>query len=146
MNVLAISTFFLLLPIFVFLRSKRASAYEYILVLLLSVNILTSFVFWSNPIHQPVLKSDDIMEISMVHLYDGIFAKISFICFMFYIFFIKIIDFKYKVWFFIFLVLSSYTFYYSDAYSTDQWCSHGHIWYHLAFHIFVSMGASIAFL
>jgi hypothetical protein len=73
---LSITTLFLLFPIVIFVYNKNKPIWEIILAVLLVTNILLSFLFWSNPVKK-----------SAVHVYDGIFAKISYILFPMYILF-----------------------------------------------------------
>jgi len=132
---LSITTLFLLFPIIIFIQNYKSNIYETILASLLLVNIILSFLFWINP-----------MKNSLMHFYDGIFAKISCILFSFYILFIKDIEYKIKLIFFIILLLSSIIFYYSNKNSKKNWCSKEHLICHSIFHILISIGCSIAFI
>jgi len=132
---LSITTLFLLFPIIIFIYNYKNNICETILASLLLLNIILSFLFWINP-----------MENSLIHFYDGIFAKISFILFSFYILFIKDIEYKIKLIFFIILLLSSIIFYYSNKNSKKNWCSKEHLICHSIFHILISIGCSIAFI
>ena len=132
---LSITTLFLLFPIIIFIYNYKNNICETILALLLLINIILSFLFWINPI-----------EKSLIHFYDGIFAKISFILFSFYILFIKDIEYKIKLIFFIILLLSSIIFYYSNKNSKKNWCSKEHLICHSIFHILIRIGCSIAFI
>jgi len=133
--ILSITTLFLLFPIFIFLYNENQSIWEIILVLLLVSNIILSFLFWRNPI-----------ENSLIHFYDGIFAKISYILFPIYILFIKNIGYKIKLLFLIILFISSIMFYYSSINSKKKWCSSKHLVCHSIFHFLISIGCCIAFI
>jgi hypothetical protein len=131
---LAITTLFLFFPIIVFLYNKNKNILETGLALLLIINIILSFLFWMNPI-----------EKSLIHVYDGIFAKISFVLFTIYILFIKDIDYKIKLISVILLLLTSIMFYYSTL-KSKNWCSKQHLVCHSIFHFLSSVGCSIAFI
>jgi hypothetical protein len=132
---LSITTLFLLFPIIIFFYNKNQTIWEIILVLLLITNIILSFLFWSKSI-----------EKSLIHFYDGIFAKISYILFSIYILFIKDIKYKIRLVFLIILFVSSIIFYYSNINSTKNWCSNKHLVFHSIFHFLISIGSSIAFI
>jgi hypothetical protein len=103
--------------------------------LLLLTNIFLSFLFWLNPIKN-----------SLIHFYDGILAKISYILFTIYILLIKDIKYKIKLAFLIILFISSIMFYYSNVNSNKKWSSYEHLVCHSIFHLLISIGASIAFI
>ena len=130
---LSLSTLFLFFPIIIFLYNEKKTNWETILALLLLINIILSFSFWINPI-----------EKSTIHIYDGFFAKISYILFTIYILFIKEIDYKIRIVSLIILLLTLIMFYYSNI-KSKKWCSNQHIVYHFIFHLVSSMGCSIAF-
>jgi len=132
---LSVSTLFLLLPIFLYMIKTNHDIYEVILVILLFINVIISYLFWYTG-----------TEHSILHIYDGIFAKISYLCFSIYIFFIKKIESKLKFISFLLLFISSILFYYSNQYSKQKWCSQKHVIFHSMFHFVVSIGTSIAFL
>lgn len=132
---LSITTLFLLFPIIIFVYNKNKIIWETILVMLLLTNIILSFLFWINPI-----------EKSLIHYYDGVFAKISYILFSIYILFIKDIEYKIKLAFLIILFLSSIMFYYSNINSEKKWCSKNHVVCHSIFHFLISAGCCIAFI
>ena len=132
---LSITTLFLFFPIIIFLYNKNKTILEIILALLLLTNIFLSFLFWSNPI-----------ENSLIHFYDGILAKISYILFPIYILFIKDIKYKIKLTFLLILFISSIMFYYSNVNSKKNWCSHEHLVCHSIFHFLIGIGSSIAFI
>jgi hypothetical protein len=143
------TSFFLLFPIMVFIfkdsyaktslhsvfYNNKHSIYENMLALLLLINIVLSFLFWSDPI-----------EKNAIHFYDGIFAKISYVCFSIYILFIKNIDYKWKLLFLLFLSSATMMFYYSNQCSKENWCCKSHLTCHSIFHLFTSLGSSIAFI
>lgn len=133
-NILSLSTLFLLFPIFCINNNKK-NFYEIILKLLLSINVILSFLFWINPIKN-----------SLIHFYDGIFAKISFIVFSMYIIFIKVIEYKIKLIFLIILFLSSIMFYHSNNNSKYKWGCKKHLICHFIFHFLITLGCSLAFI
>ena len=132
---LSTTTLFLLFPIIIFFYNKNKTIWEIFLVLLLLTNIILSFLFWSNSI-----------EKSLIHFYDGIFAKISYILFSIYVLFIKDTKYKIRLAFLIILFASSFMFYYSNNNSTKNWCSRKHLVFHSIFHFLTSIMCSIAFI
>jgi len=132
---LSITTLFLLFPIYFFLYNKNKTIEETVLALLLLMNIIISFLFWTIS-----------TENSLIHFYDGIIAKISYISFSIYILFIKVITYKIKLIFLIILCLSSVMFFYSDIHSKKNWCSKEHLICHSIFHLLISVGCCIAFI
>jgi hypothetical protein len=106
---LSITSLLLFFPIIVFLYNKNKTNCEIILSFLLLTNIFLSFLFWCNPI-----------EKSVIHFYDGILAKISYILFTIYILFIKDITYRLKMVFVMILSISSIMFYYSNLNSKKK--------------------------
>ena len=132
---LCISTLLLLFPIIIFYCNVNKTIPEIVLAFLLTNNIIISFLFWKNPIKN-----------SLLHYYDGIFAKISYVVFPIYILFIKDIDYFLKILFTVIFLLSTTLFYCSNYHSKDCWCSKKHIIYHSLFHLVISIGTSFAFI
>lgn len=132
---LSVSSLFLFFPIIVYIYNDRTNMYETALVLVLLSNLGLSFVFWTSS-----------LENSLLHFYDGLFAKISYLLFSTYILFIKPLKYKIKLLFLVLLCLSTTLFYYSNHYSKKNWCSNHHLVCHSAFHFLVSIGCSIAFI
>ena len=132
---LSLTSLFLLFPIIIFSFNVNKTIPEIILAFLLINNIILSFLFWKNPIKN-----------SLLHFYDGITAKISYILFPIYVLFIKNIDYTNKIVFAITFISSSIMFYYSNNYSKRCWCSNQHILCHSIFHLLITIGTTIAFL
>ena len=132
---LVASTLFLLFPFIIFSIKKDANNYERFLALLLFINIVVSFSFWLNPVQN-----------SLIHFYDGVFGKISYVLFSVYILFIKRITNHIKLLFLFILISSSYSFYCSHSKSSNGWCCDEHILYHITFHMLISLGTAVAFL
>jgi hypothetical protein len=132
---LSFTSLFLLIPIIIFSFNENKTTSEFILAFLLINNIILSVLFWKNPIKN-----------SLIHFYDGIVAKISYIIFPIYVIFLKDIEYNNKLVFSITFISSSVMFYYSNNYSKICWCSNHHILCHSIFHILISIGTSIAFI
>jgi hypothetical protein len=135
---LVISSLFLSIPLFVFFinsKNKNTYTYEFILALLLFINICFSLMFWMCPIKD-----------SLIHIYDGLFAKFSAVLFVIYVFIYKKISYSLKTLCFTILLLCILLFYYSNKYSTNDWCSDKHILCHSIFHVLVSIGNSFDFI
>jgi hypothetical protein len=137
---LSTTSLFLIFPIIFFFKNLQMCnefefKFELILAFLLLINIIFSFLFWTNPVKN-----------NLIHFYDGIFGKISYIFFPIYIIFIKDIKLMIKIIFIIILSLSSIMFYYSNKNSKLNWCCSKHLIYHSIFHISISIGCCIAFI
>ena len=127
------SSFLLLFSIIIFLKNPNKNLYNKSLCFLLFINMILSYLFWLNPI-----------EKSLIHYYDGILAKISFLLFSIYTLFIKEIDTKTKINFILILLSTLFLFYNSNYYSIIKWCSNDHILCHFLFHILIMLGCLIA--
>uniref|UniRef100_A0A6C0BB42 Uncharacterized protein n=1 Tax=viral metagenome TaxID=1070528 RepID=A0A6C0BB42_9ZZZZ len=132
---LSFTTLFLLFPIIIYINNPKKTVSETILAFLLFANISFSFFFWLYPTQN-----------SIIHLYDGVLAKISYIVFFIYILFIKEIKYKFKLLFLMIFLFSAGMFYYSNHYSKESWCSKQHLVCHSLFHLLISIGSAIAFL
>lgn len=135
MSTLAISTLFLLIPLYIFMTNTDKNMYEVILVLFLTINVIVSFIFWMNPVQH-----------SRIHYYDGIFGKITFVMVTIYVLFIKRINDTARTIFHLILTASLILFYISDTCSTKEWCCREHIVCHFIFHFFISIGCIFAFI
>jgi len=130
------SSLLLSIPLCVFAYNKKyAPMYEYFLALLLFINMGLSFSFWMYPINK-----------CTIHIWDGIFGKISLLLFSAYILFIKPLHYSLKLAFLCILLTSLTAFYYSDKHSAITWGSAKHIEYHCIFHIFIMFGCIFAFI
>ena len=132
---LSLTSLIMIIPLIIFSYKPYKTIHEILLAFLLLNNSILSFLFWKNPIKN-----------SSIHLYDGIFAKISYTLFPVYILFIKDTNYIIRLIFIIAFTMSSIMFYYSNTYSKKCWCSNKHILCHSIFHIFIIIGTSIAFI
>lgn len=127
------STLFLCIPLILY-WTYPSTKIEHGLALLLTMNVILSLLFWSNPIqHSPL------------HKVDAIFAKISYVCFVVYVLCIKEMTWLFKLLFGSLLLLSTLLFYYSHL-NSIEWCSPEHVMFHSMFHAVTSAGCSLAFL
>ena len=132
---LLFSSLFVLLPLSFFYFKEDKNNYEYFLALLLIINLILSLLFWSNPIKQ-----------GLIHKIDAFFARVSLICFILYIIFLKNTTNSCKT---IFLIISSIgiaMFLYGDKESSKDWCSKNHTNCHMFFHTFAFIAACCAFV
>ena len=133
------SSFYFFFPIVVFFyRYPIVSSiryYEYILATLLSLNIVFSSIFWSNPLFG-----------NSIHRLDAFFGRISLICFTIYTLLLKSIGIFYKIAFLLSLCTAMYFFYYSTLHSSRDWCSVKHVSCHFMFHVFITLGCIFTFL
>jgi hypothetical protein len=102
---------------------------EYVLASFLIITIIFSQLFWSNPIKQ-----------SNIHKIDAIIAKIVIFSFILYTLYYK---FKYN--YLLILLAIAISFYFSNHYSTKEWCSNKHLCCHGSLHIFCFLATFYAF-
>jgi hypothetical protein len=131
---LKITNLLLFFSLLYFYFQSKKNIYECILAFMLLLIIICSQLFWSNPIQN-----------SFIHIIDALVAKVTIICFVIYIFF-----FKKKTWLGIpsaIIILSCIcsSFYLSNLYSTEEWCSEIHIVFHGIMHLFCFIGTFFAF-
>jgi hypothetical protein len=130
------STNYLLFPIILFaMNLQKMDRCRIFLAILLLINVCLSFLFWINPVKN-----------SVIHLCDGLFAKLSVIVFSFYVFFIKQVHIFIKIYFAMMLLFALYCFYYSNKYSSIEYCTNEHVTCHSIFHMWVGLGCIVAFV
>jgi hypothetical protein len=143
-NNIVASSLLLGLPILYFIFVKEyqivkedqiVDAYiESILSGLLLCNMFLSILFWSYPIVNTTLYFIDIRM-----------AKLSVVIFSLYTVFYKTCSLWYKGSFLLCLFGSSIFFFKSRNYGLREWCCNEHIFNHLFFHIFISLGCFFTF-
>ena len=109
----------LILTILYFFQYSKKTFIEYILVLFLISVIITSQLFWNDPIKG-----------SMMHQIDAIIAKLVIIILIVYT-----LIYKFRVSLLIFLVAVFVSFYFSNYYSNQEWCGDNHIFWHAMGHV-----------
>jgi hypothetical protein len=109
----------LVLTILYFFQYSKKTMIEYILVLFLISVIISSQLFWNDPIKG-----------SMMHKIDAIIAKIVIITLILYTLIYK---FRISLLFFLFVICVS--FYLSNYYSNQEWCGDDHIFWHGIAHV-----------
>ena len=114
-------------------KTKGESALAVVLVLV----IVSSQLFWSDPVQQ-----------SNVHLVDSWVAKTAIFAFILYVLRYKFHRFNAasKVSFFVVLAAIGLSFYFSNFYSSREWCSNHHVWWHGCLHVMCCVGTFYAFL
>ena len=123
------ATMFLSLLYFYFFTDKNVC--ELILATMLVMSIVTSQIFWSNPV-----KGSDI------HICDAILAKLTIFSFIIYTFWKQGF-----LWSYMFVLCCvAVSFYYSNLYSSMEWCSNEHIKSHGLLHYFCFMATFFAFI
>jgi hypothetical protein len=110
-------------------EEKETPFFEYILALLLIIIIIFSQFFWNNPIKN-----------SIMHKIDAITAKIGILSFIFYT-----LIYKFKTSYLLVLLGLCISFYFSNKYSTQEWCCNKHILCHGLLHICCFIGSLYAF-
>jgi len=123
----------LIISIFYFLYTKptlkEKHMIEYLLATFLIVTIAFSQLFWNNPIKH-----------SKIHKIDAIIAKIVISSFILYT-----IIYKFKSSYLFILLLIGISFYFSNYYSNQEWCSSQHLFCHGCLHIFCFIATFYAF-
>ena len=118
------------LPVLYYYLFSEKNIYETLLALMLILTIILSYFFWSNPVRG-----------SDMYIYDGTVAKLTALLFITYTFWKRGINWQYMS----ILLLVATTFYYSDYYSSMEWCCTEHIQSHGLFHILCTVGTFFAF-
>jgi hypothetical protein len=119
----------LIISLIYFIYCKNNSILEYILASFLIVTIVCSQLFWNNPIRY-----------SNIHKIDAIIAKIVIISFIVYT-----LIYKFKLSYLFILIALFTSFYFSNKYSSQEWCSNKHIFCHGLLHIFCFIASLYAF-
>jgi hypothetical protein len=132
---LKITNSLLALTFIYYIFNSKKNIGENILAILIILIIITSQLFWHNPIHK-----------SNIHIIDAYIAKITIISFIIYILFYKKLSYFHLFIFIILLIIMFYTFYLSDYYSNKNWCCQNHLLYHGIAHIFCFLLSIYAFI
>jgi len=115
---------------FFYNKDEKTPYMEYLLVLFLIPIIITSQIFWNNPIKG-----------SKIHKIDALISKTAIISFIVYVLIYK---FSFIRLFILLGIIVS--FYFSNYYSNKEWCSNQHICCHGLLHIFCFIGTFFAFI
>ena len=121
------ATLLLSLTYFYFFVDKNT--FEMVFAILLVYTIVMSQLFWSNPV-----KGSD------VYLCDAVVAKITILAFILYTFW------KHGFMWSYILCCVAISFYYSNLYSSIEWCSYNHVVSHGLLHYFCFMASFFAFI
>jgi len=123
----------LIVSIFYFLfsiqKTKNKPYIEYILASFLILTIIFSQLFWNNPIKE-----------SKIHKIDAMVAKIVIFSFILYT-----LVYKFKMSYLLVLLAIAISFYFSNYYSNEEWCSNKHLCCHVSLHIFCFIATFYAF-
>ena len=130
-NFLCFTNLLLLYSIFYFFyNNKKYILFEYILVSLLPFTVLFSQLFWYNPVRN-----------SLIHKIDAIIAKLVISSFILYT-----LIYKFNFSYLIILTIIFTSFYYSNHFSSKNWCCNNHLFYHGLLHIFCFIATFYAFV
>lgn len=133
---LVLTSCLFLISIIYFICNFEDNNYEILLSLLLSSNVILSILFWRKAQYK-----------SIIHKFDGLLGKLSFIYFIFYVFLIKEDCTKcHKIISLFLVIITAILFYTSDKYSKKSWCSRKHIIVHSIFHLFAAACTLSAFI
>ena len=104
------------------------SILSYMMISVLCLNIILSILFWYNPVKN-----------SYVHILDRTLVRISLVLFIIY-FCLQRPTLK-EIATFVFILCAIRLFaYYSNYFSSIDWCNSKHIQYHSFFHLFCGLG------
>jgi|LauGreSuBDMM15SN_2_FD.fasta_scaffold17330_2 FlaA1/EpsC-like NDP-sugar epimerase len=127
----------LIIPIgyFLFNIQTETPKIEFLLATMLLIVIYFSQQFWKNPIKH-----------SRIHRIDAIVAKITIVSFILYTLFkfSNSFDVLWMCYLVLFAIVTS--FYFSNKYSNEEWCSNKHLCCHGLLHIFCFIATFYAFL
>ncbi len=133
-HLLCVTSSLLITSFFFFLFFSSHSLIECILAALLISVLITSQLFWYNPIRY-----------SLLHRIDACIAKITILCFIIYTFLTKLQD-NIHLFFYILLLLVLFSMaILSEYYSQKEWLSTHHILFHGLLHICSFIGTFFAF-
>lgn len=130
-NFLCLTNLLLLYSIvYFFYNNQKYILFEYILVSLLPFTIIFSQLFWYNPVRN-----------SLIHRIDAIIAKIVIFSFIIYT-----LIYKFNFNYLILLTAIFISSYYSNYYSSKNWCCNNHLFFHGLLHIFCFISTFYAFV
>lgn len=130
------SSCFLLIPIVYFLVQHRyQNVMEFILAVLLLLNLIFSIAFWCDAING-----------GTIHIIDAVFGRISVVLFSIYILALKPATMSLKLTFVNLFISALILFYFSSYYSSIDWISNNHVICHFVFHVFIGAGCLLAFV
>ena len=134
-QILRITNSLIIISFLFFLQFSDKNIGEKILAGCSIILVISSQLFWANPVRY-----------SVIHRIDRIVAKITVLSFFGYITFCKKIDPILLYLFLILVVWMMYFFLLSNFYSNKEWCCNKHILYHGMSHIFCFICSLFAFL
>ena len=108
---------------------------KYILAIMLILVIITSQVFWRNPIKD-----------TAIHILDAIIAKVCIFSFIIYTILFKLQTTELAIAYAILLCLIGLAYWFSNHYSNVKWCSREHIGSHAFLHYFCFIATFFVFL
>jgi membrane-associated HD superfamily phosphohydrolase len=111
-------------------RPQPTNKLEYFLATSLIATIIFSQLFWNNPI-----------KYSKIHKIDAIIAKIVISSFILYT-----IIYKFKFSYLLVLSAIAISFYFSNHFSSQEWCSNKHLCCHGSLHLLCFIATFYAFL
>jgi hypothetical protein len=123
----------LLCPIIAF-QSRIREPSEWILAILVIMVIITSQLFWSNPIRN-----------GWSHKIDSYVTKITIFIFIFYTFYKGFSTLYWKWSYIIIIFMMAFSFYLSNYYSSKKWLCDQHILSHILVHYWGLIGSLYAF-
>jgi len=134
-KVLCFTSYSFLFSFIFFLIHSNKNYHECILSICLIMTYIFSQLFWYNAIRY-----------SLMHKIDAIIAKTSILYFILYTLLCKNMT-KYILYSYYIIILGIFIIaYLSNYYSSKEWCSNKHIFYHMLLHILCFIGTFYTFL
>jgi len=134
-KVLFFTSYSFLFSFIFFLIHSNKNYHECTLSICLIMTYIFSQLFWYNAIRY-----------SLMHKIDAIIAKTSILYFIIYTLICKNMT-KYILYSYYIIILSIFIIaYLSNYYSSKEWCSNKHIFYHMLLHILCFIGTLYTFL
>ena len=133
---LVLSSCSFLISVIYFICNFENNNFEILLALLILSNVIFSTLFWRKAKYK-----------SIIHKFDGLFGKLSFILVLCYVLLLKEDCSKYhKIIFIILTITALLLFFISDKCSKKKWCSRKHIIIHSIFHLITAICTLFAFI
>ena len=134
-NDLQITIIILLLAFVFFIVNSKKNWIECTVGCMLILTFIFSQIFWANPI-----------QYSFYHKIDAVIAKISIAMFLLYTLLYKDLSYYTLISYLLIMLGVAGSFYFSNYYSSREWCCDNHLFYHKFLHIFGGFGAFYAFI
>jgi hypothetical protein len=121
-------------PLYIFYNKPFTDIFEKGCAVFTLVAICCSQLFWIKPI-----------RFSFYHKVDGLVAKTTFVYFLVYTHSKNVLSTKQFLEYYFLIFLMSLTFFFSNYFSSRNWCCFKHLFIHVIFHFLSSIGMLYAY-